>query len=253
MIKCKICNSKTEKFDQAIVLKKYLATYYLCPNCGFIQTETPYWLNEAYSEAIVDSDIGLVKRNVLLNQSVSSVISLCLSHCQSFLDYGGGYGLFTRLMRDTGFDFEWFDKYCDNLFAKYFEKSKEHYDLITAFELFEHLENPIQEIQEFLQWGDNLLFTTMIVPDPVPNINNWWYYSPHGGQHISFYTYKSLQYVANQFQRYYIRYGDLHLFSKEKISQWRFSMAVRFSFYFSYICKKRSLLDDDYKKITNTF
>ncbi len=39
-----------------------------------------------------------------------------------FLDYAGGYGVFTRLMRDIGFDFYWHDPYTQNLFANGFEK-----------------------------------------------------------------------------------------------------------------------------------
>jgi hypothetical protein len=38
-----------------------------------------------------------------------------------FIDYGGGYGLFVRLMRDAGFDYYWFDKFCDNVLSKGFE------------------------------------------------------------------------------------------------------------------------------------
>ena len=29
--------------------------------CGFIQTEEPYWLNEAYAKALVAADIGVIK------------------------------------------------------------------------------------------------------------------------------------------------------------------------------------------------
>ena len=37
--------------------------YFECPNCGYVQTETPYWLGRAYAEAINDNDTGILVRN----------------------------------------------------------------------------------------------------------------------------------------------------------------------------------------------
>ena len=102
MISCKICNTLIESFDTSVVLGRYPVEYFVCPNCGFIQTEEPYWLDEAYSDAIVDSDIGLMGRNIALSKMVAAILSVCLPHCKTFLDYGGGYGIFVRLMRDAG-------------------------------------------------------------------------------------------------------------------------------------------------------
>ena len=59
-MKCKICGSEASSFDSARILRKYDVDYFECPYCGFIQTEEPYWLTEAYSSAITSSDIGLV-------------------------------------------------------------------------------------------------------------------------------------------------------------------------------------------------
>ena len=50
--KCKICDSNSHYFATAKVLQKYNVDYFQCSNCGFVQTEEPYWLDEAYSEAI---------------------------------------------------------------------------------------------------------------------------------------------------------------------------------------------------------
>lgn len=250
MTVCKICGTTTEDFDEAVMLSQYCVHYYLCPNCGFIQTEEPYWQDDAYSDAIVDSDIGLVGRNVFLSNKVAAILSFCLPHCKFFLDYGGGYGIFVRLMRDAGFDFEWFDKYCDNLFAKQFVKEKEHYDLVTAFELFEHLPNPAEEIGKIISLGDNILFSTVLVPNPPPKVSDWWYYAPHGGQHISFYTESALKHLAKSFERHYVGYRDIHLFSKQKISLRKFSFAIRFALLINRFRHRESLLSADYKMIT---
>jgi len=247
---CRVCGSRTEAFDEARLLGKYSVKYFLCPSCGFVQTETPYWLDEAYSDAILDADIGLPSRNVWLSGKVPVILSLCLPRCESFLDYGGGYGIFVRLMRDAGFPFEWFDKYCENLFAKGFEKSKDTYDLVTAFELVEHLPNPLEEFREILSCGENFLFMTELLPDPPPKVSDWWYYGTYGGQHIAFYTPKSLQYIAENFQRHYVGCGNLHLFSRQAVSQEKFWFSVRFAPIINRLLRRPSLLFSDYQGIT---
>lgn len=132
-----------------------------------MQTEEPYWLNEAYSDPIADADIGLVARNVGLCRLVAAICSMCLPACHSALDFGGGYGMFVRLMSDAGFDLEWYDRYYENFFAKHFEKKRGHYDLVTVFELFEHLPHPVEEIEELIELGEHLLFTTAVLPSPT--------------------------------------------------------------------------------------
>ena len=61
---CKICSGDTFVFDTATILNKYFVKYYKCLDCGFICAEHPYWLNEAYSEAISALDVGLIGRNL---------------------------------------------------------------------------------------------------------------------------------------------------------------------------------------------
>ena len=73
-MKCRLCNNKAnEKFD-AKTLDKYNIKYYLCPNCNLIQTEEPYWLEEAYSNSINDTDVGLLDRNIQFAEKVKVLI-----------------------------------------------------------------------------------------------------------------------------------------------------------------------------------
>lgn len=171
-IPCRVCGAEAEFFDHAQVLGKYDIGYYHCPVCDFVETEEPHWLDEAYSSAITDTDIGLVGRNFLLAKQVRAVLSFCLPHAASFLDYGGGYGMFVRLMRDAGFPFEWYDKYSENLFAKHCEKKQEHYDVVTAFELLEHLPDPVLEIEKLLTLGDSVLFSEELSTAPPVRLTN---------------------------------------------------------------------------------
>ena len=148
---CKICGTLSEFVFEAKVLNKYEVKYFSCPNCEYLFTENPYWLDEAYNRAINISDTGLISRNIFLSKVVSTLIYFFFNKKGRFLDYAGGYGLFTRLMRDTGFDFYWHDPYCENLFANGFEydmNNEIHFELATAFEVFEHFSEPVNELKK---------------------------------------------------------------------------------------------------------
>ena len=218
--KCKICDSNSHYFATAKVLQKYNVNYFQCSNCGFVQTEEPYWLDEAYSEAIAVSDVGLVYRNNMMANIASKLLFNYFDSQAKFLDYGGGYGLFVRLMRDKGFDFYWFDKFCKNIFACGFEfqdNQRKNLELITAFELFEHLTNPSQEFKKILNLCPNILFSTELLPEDNPTPDNWWYYTPHEGQHISIYTRKSLEILASRHNlKLYTNGKSLHLLTTKQ-------------------------------------
>jgi hypothetical protein len=203
-------------------MNTYNVSYYQCNKCGFIQTEEPYWLDEAYKRPINVCDTGIMQRNIGLSKQTSTIIRTAFNKDAHFLDYAGGYGIFVRLMRDIGYDFYWYDKYAQNLFATGFEYKNQKLELITAFEVFEHLVNPVEEIQDILNLshGVSLLFSTNIYDIGLKvKGQDWWYYGFDHGQHISFYSMKTLEYMANAFKIHYYYINDgLHLFSNRKIN-----------------------------------
>ncbi len=209
-------------FASSKVLNKYDIDYFQCTNCGFVKTEEPYWLDEAYSSPIAKSDVGLVRRNLSCSNLTSCLIAHLFNREGRFLDYGCGYGLFVRLMRDAGFDFYGYDKFCDNLFYHGFEAQEdanETYDLVTAFEVFEHFVEPQTELQNILKFSKNILFSTELLPPNNPKPTEWWYYVPNEGQHISIYTSKSLALLAKDFDlNLYTMGSSFHLLTAEKIS-----------------------------------
>lgn len=186
--KCLICGRTANYIFTKKILNKYKVKYYKCNKCNFIQTEKPYWLKEAYSNPIIDSDTGILSRNIMLSK-ITALIFLFFAEKESkVLDYAGGYGILTRLLRDIGINCFWLDKYSENVFAKNFEFSKkEQYDVITAFEFLEHAENPIKKVKRIFKiYKPKLFIFSTTIHNGNPS-KNWWYFAPQGGQHVSFF------------------------------------------------------------------
>ena len=235
IVKCKICSSEASEVFQATVLKKYKVGYLKCPTCGFIQTENPHWLEEAYQASINLSDTGIVLRNRRAARIATSLILLFFNRRARFLDYAGGFGLFTRMMRDNGFDFFWSDPFTRNELARGFEATLgSRYELATSFESFEHFDDPIGETRKILEWSDNILATTELLPQEVP-ASNWWYYGFEHGQHISFYTREAFLSLAGQLGMNYYNVDNFHLLTKEPIPAWGNALlGLPFAKYFLY-------------------
>lgn len=217
----KITGGATSLMFTAKVLNKYDVKFYRCADTGFIQTEEPYWLADAYSSAITKLDVGLVFRNLQLAERTNKLLLTSFNKKGKYLDYAGGYGLFTRLMRDKGFNFYHTDPYCQNLFAEYFDLNTlpgtQRFELVTAFEVFEHLANPLEDIKRMLGFSYNLLFSTELQPENLQTVNDWHYFSTETGQHIAFYNEQALKAIADQLgYNFYTDGKFLHLFTQTK-------------------------------------
>lgn len=242
-IKCRICNSNTHYVFSARILNKYEVKYYHCTNCNFLQTEEPYWLTEAYCEPINITDTGLLDRNIYLSKITSVLIYFLFNKNKKYLDYAGGYGVFTRLMRDIGFDFYWKDIYTENLLAKGFEYTDEEVELMTAFEVLEHLVHPLKEIDSMLKVSENILFSTNLLPTPTPQPNEWWYYGLEHGQHISFYSKQTFEYIAKNFNLNYYSYGArIHLLTKKQFNKKILKLLINLNKYGMHIMIKKLMV-----------
>lgn len=196
---CKICEAATVHFGRQIILGQFEAEYRRCGKCGYVFIVNPYWLEQAYSTAIAALDTGIVTRNLWLADATSALLGLSLRDVRRTLDFGAGTGLLVRLMRDRGHDFSWHDAYSPNLLARGFEADLDTaFDMVTAFELVEHLPEPVATFEKLRALSPIILISTELMPPTARGVDDWWYYAPESGQHIGFFTEVSLATLAER-------------------------------------------------------
>lgn len=194
---CRSCGSQAYHIQDGRLLDLEVS-YFECASCGYVQTETPYWLKRAYTEAINDSDTGILIRNQANARIVLATALLLGKLDGTVVDCAGGYGILVRLLRDHGLNALWSDRYCENLLARGFEHTAESADLVTVFEAFEHFERPAEELDKLLAIAPNVLLSTELIADPAPRQEDWWYYGREHGQHIGFFRTRTLQKLATE-------------------------------------------------------
>ena len=220
---CRACGSATAPFARSRVLGDVPAAYERCDRCGLVMAVDPRWLDAAYAAPITRLDIGLLDRCLLLANVTSAVLrSERLRHGR-FMDWAGGYGTVTRLMRDRGFDFVHWDPMTSNMFAQGHDATTldaDHYDAVTGFEVLEHLEDPAKALEPVARSTDRLLVTTQVLPSPPPRPEDWWYYTLETGQHITLYSPDALRRLAERLAFDGVISGSfLHLFYRGRVSR----------------------------------
>ena len=229
---CPICTKDLKPCFTAIVLGKYSAQYAVCNFCGFLRVQEPAWLEEAYSDAIADSDTGIVMRNFSTAAKLSNILYFGLGFRgnERCLDAAGGYGILTRLMRDFGFDFYWADKFCQNLVATGFAYTPEigRCQGVTAIEVMEHLQDPKGFISDAMKsvGASTFIFTTELYSGDPPKPETWWYYALQSGQHIGFFQAKTLKFLAENLGLNFYSAAGVHILTDKKINKFLLSLVT---------------------------
>jgi hypothetical protein len=216
-IACSICSSECRQSFNVKIQNKFDADLYTCTKCGFSFYPNQDWIKGSFSDELNSLDLGSVGRVLLACDFLSEFINSEKLTNATFLDYGGGYGLQTRIMRDRGFNFKNFDPHTQPLFSKFFTgEPSGRYDLVSLIEVSLHFENPVAEFTKLMELGDYLVFTS-VVPDKDFG-PDWWYITGESGQHIAFYPLRSLKEIANQSGVLFSSDGKLfHVFHKKPL------------------------------------
>ena len=209
---CRLCSGTIDSLFKKKVLGKYDVSYYKCSHCNSLQTEKPYWLDEAYKKNnLSNTDTGAAQRN-LHNLAICYTISKLLC-AKNVIDIGGGDGLLCRLLRDYKINCYVKDKYAASTYAQGFtEENFNTPDLIIGFEVLEHYSNPKVDLEELFSYQPQaLLLSTAIFANQK---QDWWYLSPESGQHVFFYSKKAMVMIAAKYKYELIVSGGYILFAK---------------------------------------
>ena len=226
-VTCDVCGAKSEFRFVGRIMGKYDIRYYQCPECGLMQTEKPYWLQEAYDSPLSSSDTGLVWRNERMRDVVKAVVGVFFEGKAAICEYACGYGLLTRMLRDAGLECRAYDKYSRPIFARGFEDDgARRYDLVTVFEALEHFETPIDELRRIFDRAGSVIFSEELLSDPVLSPGEWWYYCAEHGQHIHFYSLKTLEFIATIFGKRLYFHDKIGLLTDKEIDPGRFADCI---------------------------
>ncbi|HAS3586168.1 TPA: class I SAM-dependent methyltransferase [Vibrio cholerae] len=200
-MECRLCGGRLEfEFDK-FLLERWKVKYFCCDECGSLQTEVPYWLDLAYSSKGCNFDVGQGIRIINTWLRLTFFLkTIGFDDEKLCVDYGGSTGLFSRLMRDADYNFYTHDKYEFPTFCDYFSLDsleQKNVALLSAFEVFEHFESPKKEINRIFDLTPELVVFTTQTYDKQLHDEHWPYLASFCGQHIFFYTERSLQLIAH--------------------------------------------------------
>ena len=179
--------------------------YARCNHCGFcFAPEIASWKLEEFEEKIYNNEYALVDPDYIEirpRANAAHLISMFGDRARSIkhLDYGGGGGLLSNVLNESNWQSVSYDPFVDKN-VSIFQLGK--FDLITAFEVFEHVPNPqhlMSNLRSLLSPNGVVLFSTLLSDENI-HLNQritWWYASPRNG-HISLFSKNSLAILAQK-------------------------------------------------------
>jgi SAM-dependent methyltransferase len=177
--------------------------YFLCDACGFcFAPEIHRWSKREfdqriYNDGYVEIDPDYVDARPRGN--AANLVQMFGERASRFLhlDYGGGSGLLSQLLNQAGWSSKSYDPF-DN--ADTSIDSLGTFDLITAYEVFEHVADVkglMATLHRLLNANGVVLFSTLVIDGNISRNQRvtWWYASPRNG-HISLFSKQSLARLA---------------------------------------------------------
>ena len=210
--RCKICAARSALFGAVDFSKnceerngQFLPDsgipvyFYRCQTCGFTfadmfdQWTSLNFFTHIYNEEYVKVDPEFV---TIRPQNMARFIASLFDQQKasiSVLDYGGGEGMLADLLDRDGYrSAVAYDPFGTTTAIR----PAGQYDLITCFEVMEHVPDPLGTVADmagFLKAEGVIVFSTLLQPKNFDQIKlEWWYASPRNG-HISLFSRSALK------------------------------------------------------------
>lgn len=200
-VPCRLCGASARFWNTKRLLDRYDVSYYLCGQCGSLETEQPYWLEVAYDVSGVGDDVGAAQRTIDVVLKTSALLDrIEIPRTAEHVDFGGGLGLFTRMMRDRGVNFLSYDLYARPFFSDRFSLTSlagRSPAVVTAFEVLEHFTNPVDDLIQLFETRPALVIAMTEVF--TGQDTSWPYLAEGTGQHVFFYSQRALVQIAKRF------------------------------------------------------
>lgn len=217
---CKICEQPSHLFDILDFAKTAKETFYphglagvpvlyfKCERCGFIFTHffddftDEQWRNFVYNAEYAEVDPAFLGLRPALNARLIEAYLWGRSRTQVVgLDFGGGDGTTALLLRNKGWTYDAFDPFgLNDVKTGRFGK----YNLCSAFEVFEHLPDPVSTLKSLLDMATperlTVIVTTLVHDGIIGDDTRlaWWYAAPRNG-HVSLFSHLALRALAGKF------------------------------------------------------
>ena len=196
--------------------------YYRCDVCEFIFTKDfDHFGNKGFSQYIYNDDypkldIDYAEKRPLITYSLIDHYFSANKQNMSILDYGGGSGYLEKVLKDQGYQADTYEPFGKNMATPTMEQK---YQIIVSMEVLEHIDKPIEAIENMLNYLDTengiILFSTLLQPPDIETLKTtWWYINPRGG-HISFYTRHCFVTIFEKYGfHFYTNGSNLHMACK---------------------------------------
>lgn len=179
--------------------------YALCGQCKFCWSPDMYewsldeFLVYIYNDDYIKFDPDYSGKRPINNAKIINSLFDKRTHQIRHLDYGGGDGMLSQLLRKDGWDSASYDPFVDKGVDV---KALGKFDLITAFEVFEHVpdvDSLMSDIKSLLSADGMVLFSTLLSDGHIAKNSKltWWYASPRNG-HISLFSRNSIAVLAQK-------------------------------------------------------
>ncbi len=216
---CRLCGSKSTKIKS----DKLKEEYYHCSECDLVFMDEKHLVSKKEEKERYEGhdnnhdNEGYVKMfEDFIERAIDPFFDFKKE--KKVLDFGCGPGpVLADLLKEKGAKVDIYDPY---FFADESYKNKK-YDLITSTEVFEHLLDPNSEIENLLTIlkDDGILsIMTHFHKQRKDNFDfeDWWY--KWDETHITFYSHKTMKWIAEKFNLKLLYLGNkkLAVFKKRK-------------------------------------